>query len=150
MQAKSKLVAEKIHLVEFRLLKGHIDSPFEFNYEDIREHSFDVELEIGFNLADKMLKAEIRFKISTCSNDENATEASGDFILAYIFHIENMEELVHENDKGLTIDIGLGNAIASISYSTSRGILLTRFQGTALRNFILPVMNPNHLLKKND
>jgi hypothetical protein len=42
----------------------------------------------------------------------------------------------------------LGNALASITYSTSRGILMTRFQGTALSDFILPVINPNNLLEK--
>jgi len=40
----------------------------------------------------------------------------------------------------------LANAIASISYSTARGIIVSRFQGTALCDFILPVISPNDLL----
>jgi hypothetical protein len=43
---------------------------------------------------------------------------------------------------------GLGNALASITYSTTRGILMTGFQGTALCNFILPVKDPDELLNQ--
>jgi hypothetical protein len=59
-----------------------------------------------------------------------------------------MAELAIETKpKHLEIHSGLANAIASISYSTARGIILSRFQGTALREFILPVIDPNSLLK---
>ncbi|GAO27720.1 hypothetical protein JCM15548_14569 [Geofilum rubicundum JCM 15548] len=44
----------------------------------------------------------------------------------------------------------LGNALSSVTYSTSRGILLTKMQGTALQNFVLPIINPNKLLHSND
>ncbi|MNY64312.1 hypothetical protein D3C86_2014030 [compost metagenome] len=51
-------------------------------------------------------------------------------------------------DETITIHPALGNALASITYSTSRGILMTRFQGTVLSDFILPVIDPNSLLEK--
>jgi hypothetical protein len=69
--------------------------------------------------------------------------------LVYIYHVENLEELV-KPAKNHLIDLNpaLGNALSSITYSTSRGILLARVQGTALQNFVLPIINPNKLLNK--
>jgi hypothetical protein len=47
------------------------------------------------------------------------------------------------------LDPDLGNALSAITYSTARGILLTRLQGTAFQDFILPIINPNNLLNNN-
>ena len=63
--------------------------------------------------------------------------------------MDNIEEQkTKEKDEIITVHPALGNALASITYSTSRGILMTRFQGTVLSDFILPVINPNDLLEK--
>ena len=60
---------------------------------------------------------------------------------------ENLEELASsKKNKRLHLNPALTNAISSVTYSTSRGILLTRLQGTALQNFVLPIINPNNLL----
>ena len=56
-------------------------------------------------------------------------------------------KMIYLKEEEITIDANLGNALASISYATSRGILMTRFQGTALEDFILPVIDPNDLLE---
>ncbi len=72
------------------------------------------------------------------------------FHFVYVFHVENLQELaIPDENKGISLNGGLGNALASITYSTSRGILLTRLKGTGLENFILPVIDPNSLLKKH-
>jgi hypothetical protein len=42
----------------------------------------------------------------------------------------------------------LANSIAAISYSTSRGVLLMQIKGSALEKLILPIINPNELLKQ--
>ena len=54
-----------------------------------------------------------------------------------------------DKNDSIELDPGLGNALSSITYSTARGVLLTRLQGTALQNFVLPVINPNKLLQQN-
>ncbi len=80
--------------------------------------------------------------------NKNRDEANGSFHLVFIYRIENFEELVTtgENNR-LKLNSLLANALASVTYSTSRGILLTRLQGTVLQNFVLPVINPNSLLR---
>ena len=94
-----------------------------------------------------MIKADFSVEIKTESKGENAKEVSGIFHLVFTYRLENLEELA-KSDKNNLIELhpALSNALSSKTYSTSRGILLTRLQGTALQNFVLPVINPNKLL----
>ena len=86
--------------------------------------------------------------VETKSEKQDGEEAIGAFSFVFVFHVDNIEELTKlEEDNTVTISPALGNALAAITYSTSRGILMTRFQGTALNNFILPVINPNKLIE---
>lgn len=143
------LKPEKIEIVDFKIIKGQINSPFDFEIEKAEGHTFNVDFELGFNLDDKLIKASFSINVETKSKQKNVEEATGFFSFDYVFYVDNIEELTKlEKDKIVSLHPALGNALASITYSTSRGILMTRFQGTALRNFILPVINPNDLLEK--
>lgn len=143
------LKPEKIEIVDFKIIKGQINSPFDFEIEKVEGHTFNVDFELGFNLDDKLIKASFSINVETKSKQKDIEEATGFFSFDYVFYVDNIEELTKlEKDEVVSLHPALGNALASITYSTSRGILMTRFQGTALRNFILPVINPNDLLEK--
>jgi hypothetical protein len=143
------LQPEKIEIVDFKITKGQINSPFDFETEKVEGHTFNVDFELGFNLVDKLVKADFSVNVETKSNAEDTEEAIGTFSFVFVFYVDNIEELTTlEKDQTVTLHAALGNALASITYSTSRGILMTRFQGTALSDFILPVINPNNLLEK--
>lgn len=141
------LEPSKIHIVDFKIVSGQINSPFEFKSNDIEGHAYDIEFALGFNLNEKLVKADFSVNVQTKSKAE-VDEAIGAFKFVYIFFVENIEELaILEKDNTITLHEALGNSLSSITYSTSRGILMTRFQGTVLKDFILPVINPNELLK---
>ena len=152
MQDKNIFDPEKITLIDFKMIKGQVDTPENFDISKVVGHQLDNSLQLGFNLDDKLAKADFTVSVKTDSKGENESEASGNFHLIFIYRIENLEELAtSEKNKRLSLNPGLGNALSSVTYSTSRGILLTRLQGTALQNFVLPIINPNNLLhnKKN-
>ena len=135
-------------MTEFRILKGQVSSPVDFKTKRIRTYRSDVGFDMAFNLAKKVVKSDIQIKVNTESNSKNTEEAEGYFHIAFFFYVENLEMLTQELKAGITeIHPGLANAIVSITYSTARGVILSRFQGTALCDFILPVINPNTLLK---
>lgn len=143
------LQPKKIEIIDFKIIKGQINSPFNFNEENVEGHTFNVDFELGFNLEDKLIKADFSVNVETKSDDEDIEEAIGNFSFVYIYYVDNIEELTTmEVDETITVHPALGNALASITYSTSRGILMTRFQGTVLSDFILPVIDPNSLLEK--
>lgn len=152
MQVKKEhlLDPEKIHIVNMVIVKCHIDNPFEFLPEKAKGHVFNLSFDLGFNLEDKLIKADFKVDITTKSEGENQIEAHGEFHFVYVFHVENLEELAIPDKKyQIELNGGLGNSIASITYSTTRGILFARLKGTALENFVLPVINPNKLLNLN-
>jgi hypothetical protein len=140
---------EKIEIVDFKIIKGQINSPFDFENKKVEGHIFNVDFELGFNLEDKLARTDFSVNVETKSNGDTIEEAVGNFSFVYVFYVDNIEELTTvEKDEIITVHPALGNALASITYSTSRGILMTRFQGTVLSDFILPVINPNDLLEK--
>lgn len=147
-QVKAQFDPDKLSLTEYKLIKGSIETPEDFDSEKVVGHKLETDLQIGFDLSSNAGKADLTVDIVTESKKQNKTEAKGSFHFVYGFSVENLGSMAKLKDKFLEIDPALGNAISSISYSTSRGVLLTLLQGTALHKFILPVINPNKLLKR--
>lgn len=145
-----KVIPEKIHLMGFRILHAEMKSPFEFDMHQIASFENDVKFDMSFNLEDDMVKADFDVHIRTISEaNTNEEEASSNFSFVYIFNVENFKDLAKViDDESLDIHGGLSNSLASIVYSTTRGVLMTRFQGTALADFILPIIDPNKLVTK--
>ncbi len=147
MQDKIDFDPEKSALIDFKMIKGQADTPEIFDTYKVIGHKLDNTLQLGFNLEEKLAKATFKVSVMTDSKGGNECEASGNFHLIFIYRIENLEELAFpEKNKRLYLNPALTNALSSVTYSTSRGILLTRLQGTALQHFVLPIINPNNLL----
>ncbi len=146
---KDAFDVKKLNLVDFKLLKGQVESPYEVNRSQISGYQFEVGFEMSFNLEDKLVRSDLQLKIDVKNKDENISEkASGYFELLYLYKVDNLDELVEKKeDHSLFINPNLANAVATTSYSTARGVLLTRFQGTMLADFILPIMDPNKLIE---
>lgn len=138
---------DKLSIREFKFIKGQVDTPEDFVMEKVEGYHSENTLQFAFNLAEKLVKSDFTVEIRTDSKNANKTEAVGIFHLVFIFRVENLDELAKQDENNIIeLDAGLGNALSSVTYSTSRGILLTRLQGTALDKFILPIINPNKLL----
>jgi hypothetical protein len=138
---------EKTKFTAFHILRGHVESAFEFDANKVKGCEFNVEFSTEINFEQTGLKSNLSIFIKTESAGQNKKESTAEFVFAFIFEIDNLESQITTTNGGdFEIDFLLSNAIASISYSTARGILMTRLQGTALRNFILPVIDPNNLI----
>lgn len=139
--------ASKLQMVEVKYMLGQIEVPEEFDEDFIVNFETESSLNVGFNLETNQAKADYMLKMKTKSKADNKTEASGNFHFVFFYKISNLSELtnLHEDDT-LNIDVNLANALSAISYSTSRGILLTRLQGSAFSKFILPIIDPTSLL----
>ncbi len=135
---------DKISLTSFKLLQGQVDNPEEFDSHEVTGFHLYNSLRISFNLEDKLVKADFNIEIKTESQGKNDPEAKGSFHLAYTFHVDNLEELAQPDKDNLIIDLhpALSSALSSITYSTSRGILLTRLQGTAFKASFYPSPTP--------
>jgi len=149
MEAKTKFDPKKLAIADYKLTKEQIDEPEEFDVVHVKGHYVENSFELSFSPKGKLAKADITIDIRTESDGKNELEATALFHLIYIFKVENLDELVSENSsKKVEVDSMLGSSIASIAYSTTRGILLSRLQGKVFQKFILPIINPNDLLVK--
>jgi hypothetical protein len=143
----NKFDPNKTSIVEFKLVTGQVNTPEDFDQTKVDGHHIDNELQLGFNLDENLVKADFTIEIKTESKEWNQKETLGSFHLVFIYQVENLKELATPDGNNLIeLHPALGNALSSVTYSTARGILLTRLQGTALQNFVLPIINPNTLL----
>ena len=74
-------------------------------------------------------------------------DLSGKFELQLFFEVENLAELMLTDDEHPEpiVHPQLGLMLASIAYSTARGILWTRLAGTPLEGISLPIIEPRNL-----
>lgn len=138
----------KVTLREFKLVKGQIDTPEFFDHNRVKGFGTSSKLKLGFNLKDNLARADFYIDVNSDSKGKNQEEATAHFHLVFIYHIEELDAWITPlKGKHIKAEAALGNALSAVTYSTSRGILLSRLQGTALQQFILPIINPNSLLQ---
>lgn len=146
MSELRKISPEKIEIKEFRLVNGQVDSPYEFRSENISSFKFNVDLTAGLNIPESLIRTDIKIKVETVSKEPGSIEATGTYHFVFVYFYEGLNDVAKiEPDGKINWHPYLANAIASITYSTSRGILLSRFQGTVMRDFMMPVVDPNNL-----
>lgn len=64
------------------------------------------------------------------------------------FGIQNYEELGIDENFLLPDDLGL--TLSSVAFSTVRGILVEKLSGTVIRDFVLPVINPDEFFRASE
>lgn len=141
--------ASKIHLLRVDIVSASIENPLEVATKEINDFNFSFGYGISFSINEKIVKTDLEINLST-DLEESGHQAKGKFNLAFLFSVDNFDDLVRLNGKDLEVSDELAIALTSISYSTARGVLLTRFQGTIFREFILPVISPGDILSKLD
>lgn len=141
-----KIDVEQLVLEQVQIEKASVFHPEYFDPNQIASFVQNVEHEMALNEGDRHYRVRLSFFIETKMKDDS-TPASGEFVLQFFFLIKNMDEwITSTTDSNLTVDALLASTLAGISYSTARGVLLTRFQGTAFQNVILPIVSPMQML----
>ncbi len=141
-----QLQASSIDIMEIKIIEGHVESNEDFDDRLIAAFDSDCSLRFFTGAEREGLRGELKIWVETQS-DPPQVEAHGHFHFQFLFLIKDLQTWLPEGPNGeLSIASSLQNAIAAVSYSTARGILIGRFHGTAFHRFILPVINPADLL----
>jgi hypothetical protein len=142
---------EKISLENMQLTRFEVSASNDFVLDDVNGYKVQHGIELAFNIEDKRARVDFKLQVTSTSNLADSGVANGNFEIVFIYKVGNLDELAAQESTGkLIINAALSSSLASISFSTSRGILLTRCYGTALQNFVLPIVNPGTLLQKSD
>jgi hypothetical protein len=142
------VIPEKIHLQNIRVINGSIDTDPEFNVKEIDGFETYFEVTTGINEEKNAVRLVVTAKFIGMDKSDTALKANAEYKVDFHFMVENLLDfLVKDGEPPATkLHSILGATLAAISYSTLRGIVLTRTQGTILDGIILPVINPSHLL----
>jgi len=141
----SKFDVNKISIRHVELIGFSISNLNEgVDKDDIEGYRFENISDSAFNLDVNMAKVELTINIEGLLEDNKSSGASGSFKFDFLFDVENLLELTKEDGKEDEIKVEpiLGMTLLGLSYSTARGIILTRSLGTSLEGVILPVVNP--------
>ena len=139
----------KVEIIDFKITQGRIDAPFEFDASTILNFETTMSFHPSFDVENCLVRVDMGFEITTNSAIDQR-EAKAEFNFVYIFKIENLSHLVEMTKKKIgKVNENLTVAIAAIAFSTSRGILMTRLQGTAMENYILKIIAPEDLLTQS-
>ena len=150
-QPKFSFRAEEITFLEFSIIKGQIDSIEDLNPQELLGFEVENSLRLSYNVEDKLVKADLKTDFLSVSANLEPVLAKGSYHLVFVYKVENLDKLISFlNENKIEADPLLSNTLAAITYSTSRGILMTRMQGTVFQNFILPIIDPNTLLQNPD
>ena len=153
-----RIKPEKIHLLGATVLKMNINPTQEFL--ELREEPDNMTVgfsqESRFDFDEGIVLIVLEIKLTGKDQDEKDIGLEGNYSIEFTFKIDNFNEFIVEkkettDNKEVTtrqVDGILGGTLMGIAYSTARGIILERTQGTLLgdNGVIIPVINPNELL----
>ncbi len=152
MSKNTNVDPDKIHLLDVKIVKGNIDAGSDL-VED-RLHSLGIHFDIkdSFQLKEKLARFLFTTKFNGLDKKDKPLPLSAEFSFDFVFKVDNLEDYITNLDqKNNTVDVSstLGHMLIAIVYSTARGIILTRTQGTIIKNgILLPVINTQRLLQK--
>lgn len=140
---------EKIHIVSIKTIKGNIDGGTDASPMTVAGHHFDFELLTGIGRAEQMVGLQILADIMCVDASDQPTGIKGSYTHEVIFKVEDFEDHIHnsgEDTENFQVNEALMLTLAGIAYSTIRGIIFNRTQGTSLGTVILPVIAPKKLM----
>lgn len=147
------VVPEKIHLQSIRVLNGSIVSDPDIETTAAQGFTTLFEVQTGIDLPNEGIRFVFRVTLNGIDENDHPIDVKAEYTIEFSFQIEELEGYVvrqSEEAKDLLLQAPLGGTLMAIVYSTSRGIILTRTQGTILDGIILPVIDPMKLLSNTD
>jgi len=145
---------DSISILEVNLNSMAVHSPIGLDADDIRSHAFDVQFSAEYDAKEEFAMAVLEVQagtISDASEAEDEEEGDAAFTFTILFKVDGMSQYLVEGADGDVQAVNeLAEALASISLSTVRGLMSGYLNNTALKNFILPVVDPAALVSEND
>lgn len=117
--------------------------------KEIHGFNLGTKSQSGFSLKEKLLRFRVYIRLIGYDKERKNIGIEGEYVIEFLYKIENLDDFITHTDKEgeFSVGVDLGATIAGISYSTSRGIVLDRTQGTYFNGVLLPILDPKDLLE---
>jgi hypothetical protein len=139
----------QISILSIRTLRGNIEPGNIGFYEKAKMYNFEFKTDVNIEREKKLIRLVLEITIRYVDAKQRPASIAGSYTTEFVFFVGNMEALIQFDEVSRTagIDGNLSVTLASIAYSTMRGIINTRTQGTVLNGVILPVIDPVVLIQ---
>jgi hypothetical protein len=132
---------DKIHMIEASCLSFSVNNN---GVNEINAFSFKYHAQTKVDTEKKLIFIQLKIEIS--AEVAESKTVFGNFDLGFTYKVENLEELNLIVEGQQSLDKILHMSLLGISFSTARGIILTKSANTLLNNAYLPMVNPANLL----
>jgi len=135
---------DKLFLTEIVLLKSAVTSNDAFLENPEKPDSIEMGLlsDSKFDFSNKECRFRLHITLDGKNPDGNSSGLGAEFMLDFIYVIENLPDFILDQNGENHVDALLGATLLGISFSTTRGIVMERTKGTLFAGFILPIINP--------
>jgi hypothetical protein len=135
---------DKLFLTEIVLLKSAVTSTDAFLENPEKPDSIEMELlsDSKFDFVHNECRFRLHITLDGKNTDGNSSGLGAEFMVDYIYVVENLPDFVLDQTGENQVDALLGATLLGISFSTARGIIMERTKGTLFAGFILPIINP--------
>lgn len=100
-----------------------------------------VAQKVQHDLDQQLVKVTLQITLST-SNELRAS-----LLYDFVYKVENLPDFIVDKDEKTVFTAQFIGTLLGISYSTMRGIFYQKFKELNIPEILLPVLNPNDLLK---
>ena len=141
----------QIHLRNIVLLGSSLEADDNFLKSPSKPPSCEVKLGHSSDGNPNSNRFNIRLEIQLAGQDQQgqALGIKTRFLIHFEFEVDNLSDFILHRDEAHTtigIEATLMLTLFNISYSTARGMVLSRTQGTFFDGVILPIIDPAALL----
>jgi len=146
----STIHPELITVQSVRIHKSSITATDEYMENPVKPAGIEINVgqSTAFNIENKNIRIRLKIGLEARKNETEPIGLYGDYVLEFHIHVDDLEQFITETGDKKLIDSKLGGTLSGIVYSTARGIIFERTAATAFGGVILPVIDPNHLLRE--
>ena len=147
MNAARQIDPEKISILQLKTKRGSIEEGDNAGNTPIQGYTFNFQIGMGMRFEDSLVGIELGIEIVGIDEFKKPVGATGSYTHEIVFKVENLSEFLETTveNSPTKVDSILISTLMGIAYSTIRGIIFTRTQGTSLGSVILPVLDPKKL-----
>jgi hypothetical protein len=143
ISASEKTISYRIKgflIRRFALVEPGYDIRNEFNPEKLK---FGIKIELSHNIKNStiIINLSILIQYEIISKDVLLLE----LVFQSEFEFQNIEQFVKSEENDLNIPDDLLTSLVSLTYSSARGIIFAKTQGSFLNQFLLPIIDPKEL-----
>jgi len=149
MSRKEGIIApEKIHLFRIKVFQSNLETSEAFLEapEEIEGFEFEIRHEVAHNFDESLARYRLFFALIAIDDEKAELGLRAEYGIEFHFKVDNFNDFLYNKKGDVIIDANLGTTLMAIAYSTARGIVLERMQGTYFEGAILPIIDPHQVL----